>query len=251
MKRLVAGLVFSAVIPALSQASIINFDFTGGLVVAGSNGDIFLNQGQPVTPIAASLTYDTVTGLGSSGLSITMSDPFLGTPATFHDISMSLQSGTNVIAGQVLVDWGTSLNMPLDIKWDASGLLNAIGLGLQAGDVLSGSTLYHDTNGNGVQDAGEFVADISSATPYSDVLQQDPAYPGPVALQGTAPLAATSSSLGLGVSTPFPGTRGYFDIGSGNSMHVTSVSTVPVPAAIWLFGTGLLGLVGTARRRTR
>ncbi len=30
---------------------------------------------------------------------------------------------------------------------------------------------------------------------------------------------------------------------------VASVSAVPVPAAVWLFGSGLLGLVGIARRR--
>jgi hypothetical protein len=27
------------------------------------------------------------------------------------------------------------------------------------------------------------------------------------------------------------------------------VSSVPVPAAVWLFGSGLLGLVGVARRK--
>ena len=30
---------------------------------------------------------------------------------------------------------------------------------------------------------------------------------------------------------------------------ITAVSTVPVPAAVWLFGSGLLGLVGMARRK--
>ena len=34
---------------------------------------------------------------------------------------------------------------------------------------------------------------------------------------------------------------------TGYSMTVTTV--VPVPAAVWLFGTGLLGLVGFARRK--
>lgn len=33
------------------------------------------------------------------------------------------------------------------------------------------------------------------------------------------------------------------------NVTVTSVSAVPVPAAVWLFGSGLLGLVGVARRR--
>ena len=30
-----------------------------------------------------------------------------------------------------------------------------------------------------------------------------------------------------------------------------SVSAVPVPAAVWLFGSGLLGLIGVARRKVR
>ena len=32
---------------------------------------------------------------------------------------------------------------------------------------------------------------------------------------------------------------------------VRDVSTVPVPAAVWLFGSGLIGLVGVARRKVR
>ncbi len=39
---------------------------------------------------------------------------------------------------------------------------------------------------------------------------------------------------------PFPGQDPTFN---------GVVSTVPVPAAVWLFGSGLLGLVGVARRR--
>ena len=60
------------------------------------------------------------------------------------------------------------------------------------------------------------------------------------------------------------GVYGYFDsagtsIDSGddniNTNYVTgtwtnyTVSSVPVPAAVWLFGSGLLGLVGVARRK--
>ena len=32
-------------------------------------------------------------------------------------------------------------------------------------------------------------------------------------------------------------------------IRFTPVSSVPVPAAVWLFGSGLLGLVGLARRK--
>ncbi|MBT8121133.1 MAG: hypothetical protein KJO10_01250, partial [Gammaproteobacteria bacterium] len=54
------------------------------------------------------------------------------------------------------------------------------------------------------------------------------------------------------VDGPFPGLNVNFDIGSGNSVTVLTVDgvgVVPVPGAIWLFGSGLLGLVGMARQK--
>jgi hypothetical protein len=33
------------------------------------------------------------------------------------------------------------------------------------------------------------------------------------------------------------------------AVHAGNVSAVPVPAAVWLFGSGLIGLVGLARRK--
>ena len=31
--------------------------------------------------------------------------------------------------------------------------------------------------------------------------------------------------------------------------QILSVSAVPVPAAVWLFGSGLIGLIGFAKRK--
>ncbi len=44
-----------------------------------------------------------------------------------------------------------------------------------------------------------------------------------------------------------------FDNGSFTSFsyEVSTLGAVPVPAAVWLFGSGLLGLVGVARRRNQ
>ena len=37
----------------------------------------------------------------------------------------------------------------------------------------------------------------------------------------------------------------------GNGSAVADVAPVPLPAAIWLFGAGLLGLAGLGRNRDR
>ena len=59
------------------------------------------------------------------------------------------------------------------------------------------------------------------------------------------PVLAIINADGTGVGTPmqvgpFPGQAPAFN---------GTVSAVPVPAAVWLFGSGLVGLAGVARRR--
>ena len=62
--------------------------------------------------------------------------------------------------------------------------------------------------------------------------------------------------------TEFDSLRGWlfnFDVGASSvalknnaftwAVHAGDVSAVPIPAAMWLFGSGLLGLVGIARRK--
>ena len=56
---------------------------------------------------------------------------------------------------------------------------------------------------------------------------------------GTATVGSVSTVI-LGSSPAFPGFHPTFTGG---------LNAVPVPAAVWLFGSGLLGLVGVARRR--
>jgi hypothetical protein len=232
-------------LPGVASASIITFDFTGRLTVVDPNGNLFNNayNGGWQTPIAASLTYDTNIGVTSSTLNVTIGIWF-GIPAYVHDITTSSMTG-NIINAQYLGDWNGNNNMPALVQWDATGLINAIGYGLQVGDKLSGNSLYRDYNHDAIYDPSELLtSNLGSATPYSDTLISGLGIP----LQGYAPLAATSATQGF-TAGPFTGVVAYFDIGSGNSMYVTSVSSVPVPAGVWLFGSGLLGLIGMARRK--
>ena len=45
------------------------------------------------------------------------------------------------------------------------------------------------------------------------------------------------------------GTRDNADPDNDYALRITELSSVPVPAAVWLFGSGLLGLVGLAGRK--
>lgn len=182
-------------IPVTVQSAILGFHFTGNIMVADQSGGILSNGEDingfpiPLTPISAELNYDTVTGIGGSTMSIVMSDGFWDQPATFHDITLQHDAGTNTINGNILVDWSGNADMQMHISWDATGFLNAIGIGLQVGDTISGTNLIRD---------GVTIANVGSADPYSDTLMLNSPLSGYYTSEGPAPLAATSSSLGLG-----------------------------------------------------
>jgi predicted extracellular nuclease len=53
-----------------------------------------------------------------------------------------------------------------------------------------------------------------------------------------------ASNFQLGCITP-----GTANIAGAGDCSTAGVSAVPIPAAVWLFGSGLLGLVGVARRK--
>jgi hypothetical protein len=63
----------------------------------------------------------------------------------------------------------------------------------------------------------------------------------------------TSDTIGGSpMSSPaFGGYNGNFDVLSVHLDSFVQAPQVPVPAAVWLFGSGLLGLVGIARRKKK
>ena len=89
-------------------------------------------------------------------------------------------------------------------------------------------------------------------------------------LTNTGPLTGLHSSYNWS-ETPLPSDLNGgldlawgFDFNNGNqgdgvqtafayalAVHDGDIGAVPIPATIWLFGSGLLGLIGAARRRVR
>lgn len=70
-----------------------------------------------------------------------------------------------------------------------------------------------------------------------------------LALDGSATIVSASevgAAWGFFVGTPY---TEIFSLDFSNATVVDSPAAVPVPAAVWLFGSGLVGLAGVARRR--
>ncbi len=80
--------------------------------------------------------------------------------------------------------------------------------------------------GRGFSSASSYVAALMASPAHQDVLLNTGAF-------------ASLKWEGVGVGW----SDGYFSVGLG------TVETVPVPAAIWLFCSGLIGLIGIARRK--
>jgi len=66
---------------------------------------------------------------------------------------------------------------------------------------------------------------------------------GPVSDGPLLHIAGVSTDIGLAMN---------FDLSAGDTITVTTrfeVTPVPLPAAVWLFGSGMLGIIGITRRK--
>jgi len=109
-------------------------------------------------------------------------------------------------------------------------------LGFNSGTLLTG-TLTAFGFPNAGSDPFEFLFDVTGGD--AAALYGGGSVPGGVILSGT------------GFGGDFTSDFDNLNIGPGTGIAVANVGTVPIPAALWLFGSGLLGLTGLARRRDR
>ena len=239
------------------------------------------------TPLSGTLSYDTTIGSGSMTMSTfewgSGSLPFEAQSVDLVDIDGP--GGDTLVLGNALFSWNGTTDIPVSIVWDIAGLQSSIDAGLTNGQVVSGvgaepasDGIYVGTSpgltgtGNGPGGNPGYLAlgptPIATTTWNTSLapgctlgadsnfsnnigggcMGVDPSGALPLVLDtATNLLDYTPGQQGIGGSPlrdgPFTGSNFNFEI---TSLTVTSV---PVPAAVWLFGSGLLGLIGVARRK--
>ncbi|RDH86144.1 MAG: hypothetical protein DIZ80_01355 [endosymbiont of Galathealinum brachiosum] len=242
----IAGILTSAIL-APAQADIIDFSFDGLMTFVNANGDPSINTSYPYygdttwsygkrTQISGTMSFDTITGAGTG--TIAPFEFFASGPLLIHDIAyQAVGDGAggpgSLVIGSMLFDW-KSTNIALEIVLDASGLFGALGGGMTVGDTVSGIGTLGATE-NMIGDLPMGLVPVATST-----LDTDGA-----SIIGDDGIGGSSMDNG-----PFSGFNMNFDMTSVTMTDYTP-SAVPVPAAIWLFGSGLVGLVGFARRKKK
>ena len=128
--------------------TVISLDGTTAII----NGDV---PGAPYygarTPVSGTMSFDPKTNSGS----MTMQPfSFLGNVTSpmdisFYDIDGPSGAGT-LMLGNMVVDFGVTVGIPVSIVWDAKGMLDAISSGLSVGDSIAATNADFscDTNIN-------------------------------------------------------------------------------------------------------
>ena len=270
----VAATLSGAVI-APAQADVIEMNYDGLFTMLDPAGLVFQNKSYPYygdptwgyglrTQVKGTMVFDTDTGYGTGtvtgaadagGYAGTAGFPFANAGnAVASGIEMQAQPNSTLVIGNMNFNWNGS-DITTQIVLDAAGMFSALGAGVfGVGDTLGqGGNVPCTTTG------------VSCATPASESSLPKGKYPigpSPIATStfntaGQTGFGTPLTALSLGTDDaiggspmdngPFIDYNANFDMTSITMTNYTP--TVPVPAAVWLFGSGLLGLVGIARRR--
>ena len=234
--------------------TMINAGGTDGLVNGDASGNEYYGRR---TAVNGTMNFNLDTGAGTGTMvpfSFFGSGTATASGISFQAVGDGAGGPGPLVLGNLGFSWNGTIGIPVSIVLDGSGFFGAVGGGLTTSDSVTGVGSLGATDGFD-WNFGKFsytlpIGPVPMATTTFNTTDI-----GTVGLlsnpSGTLPL----SDDGIGGSPmkagPFPGFNANFDI---TNIHVDGITdtgggVVPVPAAVWLFGSGLMGLVGVARRR--
>lgn len=236
---------------ANSDAGIINTSWSGLFTWLDGQGRALVNTSYPYysdptwgyglrTQITGTFTIDTQTGSGSMTV-----NPFHFCSAgdlQIHDFTLqAVGDGSGgpgtLIVGAYQWDWNGNDNVDTGIVFDAAGFLSAAVGGLGPGDSVSGTGSLPASNDLAIMKYPIGPAALATTTYNTDYQNS-----GIPAISGDDGIGGSPMDSG-----PFQNL--YFNLDIASMQVVIDTATVPVPATLWLFGSGLLGLLGIARRK--
>ncbi|TCV83397.1 VPLPA-CTERM sorting domain-containing protein [Sulfurirhabdus autotrophica] len=140
-----------------------------------------------------------------------------GNPSCGTGPSYTMTVGAGQVGAHMLFDWSTSANIDVVVLWDMNNSWAGTGT----------TSAFCAGTGANCAGVGNSVTTIWNGVSIDTNMDPDN-YSGTKMIDG-----------------PFVGQSANFNI---NGIHAQP-SAVPVPAAAWLLGSGLVGLVSVARRR--
>ena len=277
----------TAGIMAPAQAGVASYDWDGFFTMLDPAGNPMGNTSAAKgtnnfqTAISGTMQFDTVTGAGTA--TVVPFDFFSGTlPAEAVGINMqAIGDGVGgpgtLVLGNMLFNWNGTDGIPVSLVLDAAGFFAGETTSGGANSAVPASDGTYTTPTWGYLGLGPVPIattawnTTTNCTPGADCMGAGTNGILPMILD-TAPNAAyddtnTGGTIGGSpmVDGPFASNNANFDVTLMSFTGFDDAATlapncdfgidcggtpeVPVPAAVWLFGSGLLGLVGVARRR--
>lgn len=273
--------------PQSAMADIVSFDWTGMFTMLDPGGVALANtsiinrpgnrNNQYLTPVSGTLSFDTGTGSGSGTLVpfdwLSGAAPFEMTSFQLQAIGDGMGAPGTLILGNMLFDWNGNSGIPLSIIFDAAGMFSALmDPGFGPGSVIAGVGAIPAVDGtytdytSGYINQGpapiattEWNTSLAAGCSVDACMGVSPSGALPLVVDTAANSNEYTQGDGIGVAGspmadgPFMGYSIAIDFTSLTSSYVCTAGgmcpPIPLPAAVWLFGSGLVGLIGLAGRR--
>lgn len=272
---IVAAMGAGFVASPTAQAAVTSYDFNAVLTKLASQGSAtYPNAGRPIpiikgtdqyqSHLTGTLMFDTTSGTGTAVFEPFQFDHYSLaeiTDYTMQAIGDGVGGTGTLMLTNFLVDAYLVTDMPVSMIHDAAGFLageltaGGVNSAMPASDGTIFENFYTDgstgrfslgpapiatTAWNTTNDAGCFFENCLG-----------------VAASGALPLIFDDESNTFDNTANTGGAVGGSPVQDGRyitqnvNLDFTSMTVVPIPASVWLFGSGILGLIGIARKKVR